>query len=36
MGLGKTLQLLVVLQMKLDSGEKRPYLVICPASVVYK
>ncbi|MBQ8094496.1 MAG: DEAD/DEAH box helicase [Clostridia bacterium] len=35
MGLGKTVQLLSVLQMKRENGEKRPFLVICPASVVY-
>ncbi len=35
MGLGKTVQMLAFLQAQRDGGEKKPALVVCPASLVY-
>ncbi|MBQ8075769.1 MAG: DEAD/DEAH box helicase [Oscillospiraceae bacterium] len=35
MGLGKTLQMLSLLSSMKESGENRPALVVCPASLVY-
>lgn len=35
MGLGKTVQMLSFIQAQKDAGERRPALVVCPASLVY-
>ncbi len=35
MGLGKTLQMIALFQSNMESGEKAPSLVVCPASLVY-
>ena len=35
MGLGKTLQMLAFMDHQKSEGEKRPSLVVCPASLVY-
>jgi SNF2 family DNA or RNA helicase len=34
MGLGKTIQMLAAVQRAIEHGEKRPFLLICPTSVV--
>ncbi len=34
MGLGKTIQTLALIQKKREEGEERPFLLICPTSVV--
>ncbi len=34
MGLGKTIQTLAAIQLAVDNKEKRPYLLVCPTSVV--
>lgn len=35
MGLGKTLQMITFIQSEIEEGEKRPFLIVTPASLTY-
>ncbi|MDP3487919.1 MAG: SNF2 helicase-associated domain-containing protein, partial [Bacillota bacterium] len=35
MGLGKTIQALTLLQHRLEAGQRGPYLLVCPTSIIF-